>query len=69
MPCHRLLCDHIGCYLQEIASVVGKGNGFAVVGTHALGVGLQRALGAHLPCAALTCAHRTTSMHLMVCLR
>jgi hypothetical protein len=46
--------------------VVGKGNGFAVVGTHALGVGLQRALGAHLPCAALICAHRMTSMHLMV---
>ena len=49
MPCQSLLRTHIGCYLQEIASVLGKGNGFAVVGTHALGVGLQRALGAHLP--------------------
>lgn len=49
--------------------MVGKGNGFAVVGTHALGVGLQRALGTHLPCAVLVSAHRMTAMHPMVCLR
>jgi hypothetical protein len=42
--------------MQEVAVMTGKGNGFAVVGTHALGVGIQRALG-NVPTMPLALLH------------
>lgn len=43
--------------MQEVAVLKGKDNGFAVVGTHALGIGIQRALGTVVPTMPVALKH------------